>query len=478
MDHGLARSGAKTVRRGLLSVGVGVSGAVAAACLPGTGTPGGSAGGETAIKTKEPVTLTWWAGSGLDAGFIAIKDAYMQRFPNVTIQYEKEADHLKPEGLAAAVLAGSGPDVTRFADVGLGNWASNGGVLALDDFLKRSQFFKKEDFIPRLLDSGKWAGRFYAIPFVTDTRPLFWNAEVFKQEGLDPAKGPADWDQLKEFTLRLTRRQGSSFDRVGFVPLFGNSWLYLFGWLNGGESVQFSPDGKKVRCTINDATWVQALEYLTDLYRVVGGKDTMDAWLKEASGPQAQHALLTGKVGMMIATDNFGGTFGAYAPDLEYGFSLPPAPKGKQPLTWSGIWNMVVMKDSKRPPEAVEFITFVTSVEGMRAWAEGGLNDFRSRSSGVGYWYPPVSTNRRGGEAILEVAKGQMPERGQALRRFSQDALQSSRHRPVMPAGLEVWDALASATNDALAGKNTPKSALDDYAQQTNAKFQELGMSF
>ncbi len=45
-----------------------------------------------------------------------------------------------------------------------------------------------------------------------------------------------------------------------------------------------------------------------------------------------------------------------------------------------------------------------------------------------------------------------------------------------MPAGLAVWDVLARATNNALAGKLSPKEALAQYAAQINAKFQELGV--
>lgn len=467
-------------RRQLIqSAATGTGGLVAAACGASGSSPARRDPAGSALQTKEPVSLTWWAGNGEDPGFIAIKDAFMQRFPNITVQYEKEADHLKPEGLAAAVLAGMSPDATRFADVGLGDWAAKSGVLALDDALKGSQFFKKDDFYPRLLDSGKWAGKFYAIPFLTDTRPLFWSKQAFLSAGMDPEKGPANWDELREYALRIHRPQGDSFERVGFIPLFGNSHLYHFGWLNGAESVQFSQDGTKARCTLNDGKWVQALEYMVGLYNAGGGKARLDAWLSEGHSTGAQHGMLTGKLGMMINTDNFGGTFGRLAPEVDYGFTVPPAPRGKPPLTWSGIWNMVVMKDSKRPAEAIEFISFATSADGLRAWADGALNDFRARNAGAGgYWYPSVATNRRGGDAIFEVAKGQMPERGQKLRRLSQEMLSNSRSRPVMPAGLEVWDAQRLAASEAVEGKTNPKAALDNYTQVANARFQELGIYF
>jgi multiple sugar transport system substrate-binding protein len=464
-------------RRRLLHTALGTGVSVLTSCRANSRS---TAGAPADNLFARPITLTWWAGSGTEPGFIAIKESFMQRFPNVTVQLEKEANHLKPEGLLAAVLAGMSPDATRFADVGLGDWASRGGVLVLDDTLKTSRFFRREDFHPRLLESGKWAGKFYAIPFLTDTRPFFWNKDVFRAEGLNADRSPANWDELREYTRRLTRPKGDSYERIGFIPLFGNSWLYLFGWLNGAEPVQFSPDGTKQRCIIDDGKWVQALEYLVSLYDLIGGKQRSDAWLQEMNAPGAGHVWLAGKVPMMITTDTFGATIGKFAPTLDFGFTLPPAPQGKQPLTWSGIWNMVVMKDSKHPAQAVEFIAYVTAVEGLRAWAEGTLTGFRTdpATSTAGYWYPPVATNRRGGEAIFEVARDQMPEVGKRLYQFSSNALESSRHRPVMPAGLEVWDALAGATNDALAGKLSAKEALAQYAARVNAKFQELGVLF
>jgi ABC-type glycerol-3-phosphate transport system substrate-binding protein len=137
------------------------------------------------------------------------------------------------------------------------------------------------------------------------------------------------------------------------------------------------------------------------------------------------------------------------------------------------------MKTTKLPDESVDFISFVTSVDGLKAWAQGALGDFRASSLvNGGYWYPAVSTNRPAGEAIFEIAKGQMPDRGQKLRRFSQEALQSSRIRPVMPAGLEVWNAQGSAADDVLAGKGSPKAILDNYTQLVNAQLQQLGIYF
>ncbi len=238
--------------------------------------------------------------------------------------------------------------------------------------------------------------------------------KVFRAEGLDADRSPANWGELCEYTRRLTRPKGESYERVGFIPLFGNSWLYLFGWPNGAEPVQLSPDGTKQRCIIDDDKWVQALEYLVSLYDLIGGKQRSDAWLQESCAPGAGHVWLAGKVPMMITTDTFGATIGKFAPTLDFGFTLPPVPQGKQPLTWSGIWNMVVMKDSKHPAQAIEFIAYVTAGEGLRVWAEGTLNSFRTdpARSTAGYWYPPVVTNRRGGEAIFEVAKDQMPEAG------------------------------------------------------------------
>ena len=106
-----------------------------------------------------------------------------------------------------------------------------------------------DDFFPQLLEACTYRGVLYALPMEATSLALLWNRDLFRKAGLDPDRPPADWEELSEYTRRLT----IDFDRDGrtdqygfFVPVFPasgelNIWMTLqwtpFLWQAGGDGV-------------------------------------------------------------------------------------------------------------------------------------------------------------------------------------------------------------------------------------------------
>jgi multiple sugar transport system substrate-binding protein len=68
--------------------------------------------------------------------------------------------------------------------------------------------------------------------------------------------------------VAMTERDArGTIQTIGFIPNFGNSWLYLYGWQAGGEFM--SADGRT--CTLNSPEIVRALEFMTRIYDRLGG---------------------------------------------------------------------------------------------------------------------------------------------------------------------------------------------------------------
>ena len=54
---------------------------------------------------------------------------------------------------------------------------------------------------------------------------------------------PNTWNRSATMPKRLSEfDDGGRLTRCGFIPNFGNSWLYLYGWQNGGHSTE---DGRR-----------------------------------------------------------------------------------------------------------------------------------------------------------------------------------------------------------------------------------------
>ena len=74
--------------------------------------------------------------------------------------------------------------------------------------------------------------------------------------------------------------ENGTLARVGFIPNYGNSWLYIYGWLNGGK---FMSD-YGLTCTLNDPRIVEALVYVTELYDIMGGAQGVNAFQSSHEG--------------------------------------------------------------------------------------------------------------------------------------------------------------------------------------------------
>ena len=132
------------------------------------------------------------------------------------------------------------------------------------------------------------------------TAPCVYNKDLLKRAGLVDEKGeakpPKDWDELREYAKKLTEFDSNGRMKVlGFAPLYGNSWLYMYSWMNGGEFME--PDGRK--CIMNDPKNVEALQYIVDLYDDAGGYDKVSAF-QAGFQNDALDPFVQGKVAMKI----------------------------------------------------------------------------------------------------------------------------------------------------------------------------------
>lgn len=87
--------------------------------------------------------------------------------------------------------------------------------------------------------NARFADKIWAVPFHNSTPLLYFNADHFKEVGLDPKNPPATWAEWVEAAEKLTVRDGDTIKRYGLM-LPGN-YDYL-GWVmtaltmsNGGQ---------------------------------------------------------------------------------------------------------------------------------------------------------------------------------------------------------------------------------------------------
>ena len=431
-----------------------------ALCLAGCGKQDGKIklvvwGMQTGEETK-----------GLDAAVAEFE----KRHPNIDVKLlSMGAGGMNPQKLMTAIVGKVPPDVIHQDRFTIGDWASRDTFRPLDDLITRDRDkpdgIRQEEFYRACWAEASYKGKVYAVPYNTDDRGLYYNRKLFREAGLDPDKPPRTWDELLACAKKLTKyRKDGGFERIGFIPNFGNSWLYLYSWQNGGEFM--SPDGRT--CTMNNRRSVEALEYMVSVYDALKGVDAINSF---SSGFKANELdpFLTGLVAMKIDGNWFTNNIARYAPDVDFAAAPAPVPRaryeGKPPfagqpkfITWSGGFSLAIPRGAKHVEESWQFVKWMVSEEGqvvMHA-AQRRYNLSKKRP-----YVPWMTANSRVNEVIFEKFVTRERKFREPTRMFL-DLMKFSKYRPVTFVGQRLWDEHVRAFDLATHHKKSSQAAMDD----------------
>ena len=304
------------------------------------------------------------------------------------------------------------------------------------------------------------AQRVYGIPNTADIRALYYNEDLLERAGLVDAGGqprpPRNWGELRDYALKLTARDDrGNITRLGFAPLYGQGFLYHYGWLNGGDFM--TADART--CTLDDPRVVDALRYVVSVYDALGGVERVDSFRSTFQSGELD-PFLNGKVAMKIDSDFFQSIIGEHAPDLRFRVAVAPAPDGKKPLGWAAGFAWVIPRGAKHPEMAFELIRFLTTdrVWQMRATVESRVAASRGR-----HFIPELAPLPRVNRQIYERFmrdNPDLPERFKQNFTLFTELLTEARFRPVTPAGQLLWDQQIRASEKALRHRGTPAQTL------------------
>ncbi len=443
------------------------------------------AGPDTAYTKASGKTklVVWGLEVGKESAGLVAQIAEFERLnPDIHISVlSMGAGSMNPQKLMTSIVGGVPPDVINQDRFTVGDWASRGTFRPLDDFLATEtgvNAVRREDFYPAAWNEAVYKGKTYAIPTGIDDRMLLYSKAAFREVGLDPEKPPRTWEELKAAAKRLTKlNPDGTYKRIGFIPNYGNSWLYLYSWQNGGEFL--SPDTRTV--TLANEQTVGALEYMVSLYDMLGGNDKISIFQSSFQGGE-QNPFYTGKIGMLISGSWEISNIARYAPDLDFGVAPPPVPaerlKGEgifanQPkyITWVGGYSLAVPAGAKHPEQAWRFIRYMTSIQGQVTGARE--QQAYAKSKGRPFVFA-LTAKPTVNAALLKEVPPPNQRLFQAQKAFI-DLLPAARYRPVTFIGQTLWDAHVRAFDRAVAHAKPPKEAL---LEQQSLVQKELDKSY
>ncbi|MGB8956964.1 MAG: extracellular solute-binding protein [Tumebacillaceae bacterium] len=380
-----------------------------------------------------PIVKAWVMGDGVWQDFYRqLGDKFNQEHQDMQVKIEFIPWNQGHDKLILAAVSGTGPDVATDGGRWTTELAAMDALQPLDDFINDDY---KKDFVPAAWETTQWKGQTWGIPQGFTTTGLFYRTDWLKETGYSAP--PNTWAEFRDVAKKMTQDGRYGFGLVGDNSMETTMFWTPFLWQAGGELL--SPDHKKA--AFNSPAGVEALQFYVDLYRT--DKSAPEGALSTKRN-DSQAMFTNGLAGMTTSGPWFFGEIKKNKPDLPY--AVAPYPVGKKAANLGTTDHFIMLKSAKDKQAAWKWIDYATNKENAQAWTQAaGFIPYRK--SGLEDASLTVDPNYK---MLIDEAK-------------------NSRAYPTLPEWPQIDELIANAVQEALAGKKTPKEALDDAAKQADA---------
>jgi len=327
-------------------------------------------------------------------------EAFRATYPNIQLEEQGITYNELLDKFRTALLGNAAPMTIRLQILGGTEFASKG---YLEPLSPADVGYTDADFWPGAMKAVTWDGVTYGIPTNNETMAFIWNAEIFKEAGLDPEKAPATWDDVVAYSKQIHDKLGISGygmvarQNAGNTPYRFMPQLWGYG---GGvfDEADANPTYEEIR--LNSPESKRALQASYDMY-VRDKSVPVSALTNQQADNQAP--FVSGQLAMMIshpseyarmlelagqATGADKAVADAVVENMRYGL-IPTGPDGKRAVVFGGS-NIHILKpeyvDGGKvdEPAAKALICMWTSPEWSLklAWAgsnPGNLGGFKTK---------------------------------------------------------------------------------------------------
>lgn len=316
-------------------------------------------------QPAKPVTIRFEnynlaaAGPGRDAT-LKLLAMFEKKNPLIKVETKATGSEQMFQSIQAQVAAGNPPDIAQLV---LREWDQNIenfplvvledspyiGAQALKDHLNSGY-----PYHPKAAALTQRNGKTYGLSYVFSTPTLFYNADLFKQAGLDPNKPPKTWDDVENAANRIQIIGGKQGLYIACIELDWCTQGIMRS--NGGRAMSTDRQSIQWASDENLATfrWWQEM--------VKNGSHT------KLTGAQASDAFSAGNLGMMLQTSASQGGF-LKASSGKWDLRATAMPSfGTKPVVPvnSGAGLGIMAKDPAKIKASWELMKFLTSEDAQQ----------------------------------------------------------------------------------------------------------------
>jgi multiple sugar transport system substrate-binding protein len=310
----------------------------------------------------EKIKLVYFNARGGEAVERALIDEYMKQNPNIEIEYLSATAIGGPSdtdtiaNLIFNIEAGTTIDVAKVevqrTPLELMASGSNIELSALnpDGVKARSDELLNMNTVQ--IQGGVWG-----LPYEYDPFGYIYNADMYKEAGLDPDNPPKTWDDLRAVNKALKETFPDSWAICH--PLKNLNKIQPLVWSAGGT--YWNDTVPPTASTVTDPATVEAYKFFDEW--------ATEGWLntEEITTDQSVQHMVSGQCAAVDISASTVLLYKANAPDTDFRVA-PYVTKDAsfEPVNFAGGSALTIPSTSAHPKEALDFMLWLTSAETMR----------------------------------------------------------------------------------------------------------------
>jgi multiple sugar transport system substrate-binding protein len=363
-----------------------------------------------------------------EADVRAMTEAFTKANPDVTVNLEFVPYEGLHDKTVLAQGSGGGYDVVLFDVIWPAEYATNKVLVDVTDKITPEM---KAGVLPGAWTTVEYDGKRYGMPWILDTKYLFYNKEILEKAGIKTP--PKTWAELAE-QAKIIKDKGLLATPIAWSWSQAEAAICDYTTLVSAYGGSFLKDGKPVFAT---GGGLDALNYMVDSYKSGLTNPNSKEFLEEDvrrvfQNGEAAFALNWTYMYNMANDPKDSKVAG------KVGVVPGPGVEGKSTVSAvNGSMGLGITTTSKHPDEAWKYITFMTSQATQNQYAKLSLPIWSSS-----YDDPAVSKNQ---EELIAAAKV---------------SLAAMYPRPTTPKYQELSTGLQQAIQEALLGQAAPEDAL------------------
>jgi sn-glycerol 3-phosphate transport system substrate-binding protein len=414
--------------------------------------------GVVPAAAQAPVKITLWhamGGARYDAITKEIAAGFNKAYPNYVVEplYTGKYGEVVTKAIAA-VRAGDPPHIVQVFEVGTQTMLDSGAIIPVTELVKPGDI-DFADYIEPILNYYTVGGKLASMPFNSSTAIIYYNKDIFQKAGLDPDTPPRTYQDLEAMGRKIVA-SGAAPAAISFG---WPSWMLEQAHAMHDKPYANNDNGRKSRATrvrFNEPFGVSVLErwkrWADEKLLAYGGREYAP-----------NKAFLAGQVAMLMQSTSQVTTI-EKAATFRVGTGFLPRiegqPAGKSVIGGASFWVLKGKGRSEQERDAiVKFFKFIAQPEETAKW-----------HMSTGY-FPATKT----AVGLLQRQEWfrKHPNHETAFTQIQEGPDTSNTRGVLLGNFVQIRNITDTAIEKALAGRLSPKAALDEAAREADNLLEE-----